>query len=111
MLEASVIEPATPVEEEPEAASRHLSLTRYFSVKAMARDVEVKARVPKEDVRPLLCMCRLEVIRHGMTIIVAVAAVSIRATLTTRRSVEARRSTGARKSRCSRWRSRGSSSK
>lgn len=44
--EASVTEPAAPVEEEPEAASRRLSLTISCSVKAMAKDVGVEARVP-----------------------------------------------------------------
>ena len=62
MLEALVIEPATPIEEEPKVTSRHLSLTIYCSAKAMAKDVEVNARVPEEDVCPLLRMCRLEVI-------------------------------------------------
>ena len=51
--EASVIEPAVPVEEEPEAASRRLSLRISWSVKAMAEAVEVDDKVPEDDDRAL----------------------------------------------------------
>ena len=53
MREASVIEPAVPVEEEPEAASRRLSLRISCSVKAMAEAGEGDDEVPEEDDRAL----------------------------------------------------------
>ena len=53
MREASVTEPAVPVEEEPEAASRRLSLRISCSVKAMAEAVEGDDEVPEEDDRAL----------------------------------------------------------
>ena len=56
MREASVTEPAVPVEEEPEAASRRLSLRISCSVKAMAEAVEGDDEVPEEDER-VLCRC------------------------------------------------------
>ena len=52
MREASVTEPAVPVEEEPEAASRRLSLRISCSVKAMA-DAGEGDEVPEEEDRAL----------------------------------------------------------
>jgi hypothetical protein len=53
MREAPVTEPAVPVEEEPEAASRRLSLSISCSVKSMAEAVEVDDEVPEDDDRAL----------------------------------------------------------
>uniref|UniRef100_R7WDR5 Putative ATP-dependent RNA helicase DDX11 n=1 Tax=Aegilops tauschii TaxID=37682 RepID=R7WDR5_AEGTA len=51
--EASVTEPAVPVEEEPDAASGRLSLRISCSVKAMAEAGEGDDEVPEEDDRAL----------------------------------------------------------
>ena len=53
MREASVTEPAVPVEEEPEAGSRRLSLRISCSVKAMAEAVEGDDEVPEDEDRAL----------------------------------------------------------